>query len=84
MNHLRLAPVLLVLLLALTACAAPAASRTPETPNAPETTEAPSEPLPAGEPTLEELCGADYQTYLTETITMQMENRMEKNPEVHY
>ena len=35
-------------------------------------------------PTLEELCGESYQSYLTETITMQMENRMEKTPEVVY
>ena len=27
--------------------------------------------------TLETLCGADYQAYITETITMQMGNRME-------
>jgi hypothetical protein len=32
--------------------------------------------------TLESLCGADYQTYLLDTITMQMENRMEKNPDI--
>ena len=39
---------------------------------------------PAGEETLESLCGEDYQTYLTEAITMQMESRMEKDPEVAY
>lgn len=32
------------------------------------------------EPTLESLLGDDYVNYLTETITMQMGNRMEKNP----
>lgn len=34
--------------------------------------------------TLESLCGEHYQSYITETITMQMENRMEKTPEVVY
>ena len=36
------------------------------------------------EPTLESLLGEDYVDYLTETITMQMGNRMEKNPDVRY
>ena len=39
---------------------------------------------PAGAETLKPLCGEDYQTYLTEAITMQMESRMEKDPEVAY
>ncbi|MGM9604267.1 MAG: DUF3298 domain-containing protein [Faecousia sp.] len=34
--------------------------------------------------TLEELPGEDYMKFLTDTITMQMENRMEKNPDVEY
>ena len=34
------------------------------------------------EPTLESLLGEDYVDYLTETITMQMGNRMDKDPEV--
>ncbi len=34
--------------------------------------------------TLEDLLGEDYVQSLTETITMQMENRMEKNPDVRY
>ena len=34
--------------------------------------------------TLETLCGADYQAYITETIEMQMGNRMDKTPEVTY
>ena len=41
----------------------------------------------AGEPaeeTLSDLCGEDYQTYLIETITMQMGNRMDKDPAVIY
>lgn len=36
------------------------------------------------EPTLESLLGEDYVDYLTETITMQMGNRMDKAPEVRY
>lgn len=36
------------------------------------------------EPTLESLLGEDYVDYLTETITMQMGNRMDKGPEVRY
>ncbi len=35
-------------------------------------------------PTLEELLGEDYVNYITETIIMQMGNRMNKTPEVHY
>lgn len=38
----------------------------------------------SGTQTLESLCGEDYQTYLTETITMQMGNRMDKDPDVVY
>ena len=34
--------------------------------------------------TLEDLMGEGYVTYVTETITMQMGNRMEKDPEVRY
>lgn len=36
------------------------------------------------EPTLEDLLGEDYVSYLTETITMQMGNRMDKDPDVRY
>ena len=39
---------------------------------------------PAGSATLEEFCGEDYQTYIIETITMQMGNRMDKTPGVVY
>lgn len=82
MKHLRIFPVLLILLLVLTACGAPSA------PPPAETDAGSGEPAPessgAGTSTLEELCGADYQTYITETITMQMENRMEKTPDVRY
>ena len=69
----RLAPLaaLLTLLLALTACGA-ASQLTEEA--APESETA----------TLEELCGADYQSYIIDTITMQMENRMDKDPDVVY
>lgn len=68
MNRFYSLAALLCLLL-LTACAA---GQTPPVP--------PEEPAP----TLEDLCGADYQSYLIDTLTMQMENRMDKNPEVAY
>ncbi len=44
------------------------------------------EDAPADTPaaTLETLCGADYQAYLSETVIMQMENRMDKAPSVVY
>ena len=69
----RLAPLaaLLTLLLALTACGA---ASQPKEEAAPESETA----------TLEELCGADYQSYIIDTITMQMENRMDKDPDVVY
>lgn len=38
----------------------------------------------AGSDTLEALCGVNYRPYIVETITMQMENRMEKDPEIVY
>ena len=38
----------------------------------------------AGADTLESLCGVNYRSYIVETITMQMENRMEKDPEIVY
>ena len=34
--------------------------------------------------TLEALLGEDYGEYLTETITMQMGNRMDKTPDIRY
>ena len=38
----------------------------------------------AGADTLESLCGVNYRSYIVDTITMQMENRMEKDPEIVY
>lgn len=70
MKRLVSLSALLALVLMLAGCSA-AASQPPE--------------APAGEPaTLEELCGADYQAYITETIEMQMGNRMDKTPDVRY
>lgn len=77
---------LLMCMAVLTACgtsgdsqAAPEDNQTisekPVTPDAPEET---------ADPTLEELLGEDYVNYLTETITMQMGNRMEKDPDIRY
>lgn len=71
MKHLASLTALLALLLALTACGTSASP-------------APEEPVASEEPTLETLCGADYQSYIVETITMQMENRMNKTPDVPY
>lgn len=72
----RTASLLLLacLLLTLSACGSSDTSSDVESPDsAPEETQ---------EETLETLCGEDYVTYIVDTITMQMENRMEKTPEV--
>ncbi len=82
MKHLPLLAAL-VCLLALAGCGAPA----PQPPPPEETVqEEPVQKEPAQEetPTLEALCGPDYRSYLTETITMQMGNRMDKDPSVSY
>ena len=69
MKRFTLLTVLLTLLWTLSACgAAPQAEKI--------TVEDPA--------TLEGLCGADYQDYIADTITMQMENRMDKTPDVVY
>lgn len=77
--------MLMLCMLFLTACGASAAGQeeTPpqESAAAPETEEPAAE---RGDATLADLLGEDYVTYLTETITMQMGNRMEKDPEVRY
>lgn len=73
---------LLLGMLLLTACAAEATGGDPA-PAAEEQTEQTGQAEQA-EPTLEDLLGEDYVSYLTETITMQMSNRMEKDPEVRY
>ena len=76
-------PLLLSLLLLLSACGAG-----PSRPEDSGTREPPQTEEPAAgetaEETLADLCGADWQDYLTETITMQMGNRMDKDPEVVY
>ena len=71
----------------LSACGAAQASQpSPEEDPAPSVQEAtaPEDTQSQEEPTLESLLGDDYVNYLTETITMQMGNRMEKNPDVRY
>ena len=80
----KLLPVIIALALLLSACAASAAdSETPDaSPQADQTPPAVQET--SEEPTLEDLLGEDYVSYLTETITMQMGNRMEKDPDVRY
>lgn len=72
-NQVLVALMLLFGMLLLSACTAEATDGDPA-PAAEEQTE----------PTLEDLLGEDYVSYLTETITMQMGNRMEKNPDVRY
>lgn len=72
----RTASLLLLacLLLTLSACGS---SDTPSDVESPD-----SAPEETQEETLETLCGEDYVTYIVDTIAMQMENRMEKTPEV--
>ena len=89
-NRIDAAAVLALLLcmLFLTACGASAAEQDGETPET-ATQEAVSAPeagqtAEQGDATLEDLLGEDYVNYVTETITMQMGNRMEKTPEVRY
>lgn len=96
-NRLRIM-VALVLLLSvslLTACGSPAAQEEAEEQKLAAAAEAdvipeieenvPEEPAEGyAELTLEAVLGEDYVEYLTETITMQMGNRMEKDPDVRY
>lgn len=83
-NRSLLCLLTLLCALLLSACAASAADgETPDTsPQAEQTPPAAQET--SEEPTLEDLLGEDYVSYLTETITMQMGNRMEKDPDVRY
>ena len=83
-NRSLLCLLALLCALLLSACAASAAdSETPDaSPQADQTPPAAQET--SEEPTLEALLGEDYVSYLTETITMQMGNRMEKDPDVRY
>ena len=82
--------VLFSLLLVLTACSSSADSGPSSAAESPAPAETPADPAvnldapPEENATLESLCGVDYQSYLVDTITMQMENRMEKTPEVVY
>lgn len=76
--------VLSLCALLLSGCAASAADGQEESvPPAQEETP-PAAQDTSEEPTLEDLLGEDYVSYLTETITMQMGNRMEKDPDVRY
>ena len=79
-NRMQISTLLTLLLcmLLLTACGASAAESEGTDPE----TEEPS--AQQEDVTLEELLGEDYVNYLTETITMQMANRMDKDPEVRY
>lgn len=96
-NHLQIMAALVLLLSVslLTACGSPAAQEEAaeqklaaavETDVIPEIEEnVPEEPAEGyAELTLEAVLGEDYVEYVTETITMQMENRMDKTPEALY
>ena len=86
----RQMPIVVVLLMCLTflsACGAATGNeeKVEETQlSVEETLVTPEDAQAQTEPTLEDLLGEDYVSYLTETITMQMGNRMEKNPDVRY
>lgn len=73
---------LLCLLLALTGCGASEPSAEQADPPASE--ESVSNDADDADVTLESLCGENYPDYLIETVTMQMENRMEKDPDVAF
>ena len=88
-TRLQAMALLMLCMLFLTACGTAAAGQEEETPETPpqESATAPETEDPAEEQadvTLEALLGEDYVTYLTETITMQMGNRMDKDPDVVY
>lgn len=76
--------VLSLCALLLSGCAASASDQQEESAPPAEEQTPPAEQETSEEPTLEDLLGEDYVSYLTETITMQMGNRMEKDPDVRY
>jgi len=79
MKRLSLAAILLFLLLALTACGSAGETPDAESPEGSATAEDSNAESPV---TLESLCGEEGLSYIIDTITMQMENRMEKTPDV--
>lgn len=94
-NWLRMLTVLTLMLstLVLASCSTPAVENSSGKETAPQETttetktdspDAESSPDGQKTATLEELLGEDYMDYLTDTITMQMGNRMDKNPEIRY
>ena len=93
--QIMVALVLLLSVSLLTACGSPAAQEEAEEQKLAAAAEAdvipeieenvPKAPAEGyAELTLEALLGEDYVEYLTETITMQMGNRMDKTPDVRY
>ena len=82
--HITALLALWLWMLLLTACGAPAAEQAGEASDPPQESEPAPETDGQEDATLEELLGEDYVTYVTETVTMQMGNRMEKDPEVRY
>ena len=73
----------LICMLFLTACGTSDAGQKEPVGSPPQGSEE-EPPAEQEDATLESLLGEDYVTYVTETITMQMGNRMEKDPEVRY
>ena len=70
---------LVCLLLALPGCGTP-----PPPEKAPESPAAKAPASDDSDVTLASLCGENYPGYLIQTVTMQMENRMEKDPEITF
>ena len=84
-TRLQAMALLMLCMLFLTACGASAAGQEETPPQGSAASAETEEPAAErGDATLADLLGEDYVTYLTETITMQMGNRMEKDPEVRY
>lgn len=93
MKHMHIRLTLLAALLAcavfaLSACGSGTTASQEESSQPTVDTEAPADPSTTPEEdagsdaSLEDLLGADYADYIVETVTMQMENRMDKDPEV--
>ena len=87
LSRLACLAALACLLLALTACGSKSASGQNGAPDeqTPVTdTENPGEAAGALKTGLEALLGEDYKTYVAETVTMQMDNRMQDMGDVEY
>lgn len=77
MNTLHRASALLILICTLLALSACGSADSPSVSGSTDSTSPETQ-----QETLATLCGEDYVSYLVDTITMQMENRMDKTPDV--